>query len=156
VLSSTVLAINFGIFLKNLFVYYPIRYSQDWQYGNKQAVEFIKANYDKYDLITFTRAYGEPHMFTLFYLGYDPTKYQNNSNLVRFEAFDWVWVLKFDKFYFPDLGDSGTQYQDVVNANPGKKILFIGKPGDFPAYIPVLKTINFLNGNTAFEIVERE
>ena len=70
-----------------------MRYSQDWQYGNKQVVEYIKANYDKYDLITFSRTYGEPHMFTLFYLGYDPAKYQTNTNLVRYKSSDWVWVL---------------------------------------------------------------
>lgn len=152
VLSIVILAINFGIYLQNLFVYYPERYSEDWQYGNKQVVEYIKANYDKYDLITFSRTYGEPHMFTLFYLGYDPAKYQTNPNLVRFKSSDWVWVLKFDKFYFPDLGDVGTRYQDVINANPGKKILFIGKEGDFPSGVKIFNTIKFLDGKTAFEI----
>jgi len=154
-LSIVILAVNLGIYLKNLFVVYSIRYSQDWQYGNKEAVEYIKTNYDKYDLITFTRAYGEPHMFTLFYLAYSPARFQNSPNLDRFETYDWVRVLKFDKFYFPDLGDVGTKYQDIINANPYKKILFIGKPGDFPSWIPVLKDIYFLNGNKAFEIVEK-
>lgn len=151
-LSIVVLAINFGIYMRNLFVLYPARYSRDWQYGNKQAVEYIKENYDKYDLIVFTRHYGEPHMFTLFYLGYDPAKFQNSSNLDRFETYDWVRVLRFDKFYFPDLGDFGTKYQDVINENPGRKILFIGKPGDFPTLAPDLKDIYFLDGTKAFEI----
>jgi 4-amino-4-deoxy-L-arabinose transferase-like glycosyltransferase len=150
--SIVLLAINFGIYMKNLFSLYPIKYSRDWQYGNKQVVSFIKENYDKYDLIVFTRHYGEPHMFTLFYLGYDPAKFQISPNLDRFETYDWVRVLKFDKFYFPDLGDLGTRYQDVINENPGKKILFIGKPGDFPPQAKVLKDIYFLNGQKAFEI----
>lgn len=154
-ISLIIFVINFSIYLKNLFVYYPVRYSRDWQYGNKQVVEYIKENQDKYDLITFTRHYGEPHMFTLFYLKYDPAKFQNSPNLDRFETFDWVRVLRFDKCYFPDLGDKGTQYQDVVNANPEKKILFIGKPGDFPSYLPRLLTVNFLNGDIAFEVVEK-
>lgn len=154
-ISLIIFVINFSIYLKNLFVYYPVRYSRDWQYGNKQVVEYIKENQDKYDLITFTRHYGEPHMFTLFYLKYDPAKFQNSLNLDRFETFDWVRVLRFDKCYFPDLGDKGTQYQDVVNANPGKKILFIGKPGDFPSYLPRLLTVNFLNRDITFEVVEK-
>lgn len=154
VLSSLIFIINFSIFTKNLFVIYPKAYSRDWQYGNKQVVEYIKENYNKYDLITFSRTYGEPHIFTLFFLKYDPAKYQNNPNLVRYESYDWVWVLKFDKFYFPDLGDVGTKYQDVINANPGKKILFIGKPGDFPSSVPILENIYFLNGEKAFEIVK--
>ena len=144
--------INFGIYLNNYFVKYPILYSRDWQYGNKQVVEYIKDHQDEYDLITFTRAYGEPHIFTLFYLLYDPSKFQNSPNLDRFETYDWVRVLMFDKYYFPDLGDEGTKYQDVINANPDKKILFIGKSGDFPENATILEKINFLNGDEAFEI----
>lgn len=110
------IAIVFFVFLFQFVKYqiyfykeYPILYSRDWQYGNKQVVGFIKENYDKYDLIVFTREYGEPHMFTLFYLNYPPERFQNDKNLVRFETYDWVRVLKFDKFYFPDLGDEGTR-----------------------------------------------
>jgi hypothetical protein len=95
-------------------------------------------------------------MFTLFYLNYDPAKYQTNPNLDRFESNNWVWVLKFDKFYFPDLGDVGTKYQDVTDANPGKRLLFIGKPGDFPAGTQILKQINFLDGTGDFQIVEHK
>lgn len=153
--SIILLVINFYMFITNLYTLYPIRYSRDWQYGNKQVVEYLEENQDKYDLITFTRAYGEPHIFTLFNLKYDPAKFQNSPNLDRFETYDWVRVLRFDKYYFPDLGDEGTRYGDVVNANPDKKILFIGKPGDFPEYVKVLKKVNFLDGEIAFEIVEK-
>lgn len=145
---------NFYIYLYNLFYLYPIRYSKDWQYGNKQVVEYIKNNQDKYDLVVFTRHYGEPHIFTLFNLQYDPSKFQNSQNLERFETYDWVRVLRFDKYYFPDLGDNGTKYEDIVRDNPDKKILFIGKKGDFPDYKKVLERINFLDGESAFEIVE--
>ena len=93
-------------------------------------------------------------MFTLFYLGYSPDKFQTSPNLYRFETFDWVRVLTFDKFYFPDLGDEGTRLEDVKKANPDKKLLFIGKPGDFPAEAKRLKTVNFLDGSRAFEMVE--
>ncbi|MFZ3301994.1 MAG: glycosyltransferase family 39 protein [Microgenomates group bacterium] len=144
--------INFGIYLNNYFIKYPINYSRDWQYGNKQVVEYIKNNQDRYDLIVFTRHYGEPHIFTLFNLKYDPAKYQNSSNLERFETFDWVRVLRFDKYYFPDLGDEGTMYGDIVTHYADKKILFIGKSGDFPANAKILERINFLDGTEAFEI----
>lgn len=154
VVSSVLFLINFGIYLNNYFVKYPINYSRDWQYGNKQAVEYIKENQDKYDLVVFTRHYGEPHIFTLFNLKYNPAKYQNSPNLERFETFNWVRVLRFDKYYFPDLGDIGTRYDDIVKVNPDKKILFVGKSGDFPDYKKMLKRINFLNGEPAFEITE--
>lgn len=93
-------------------------------------------------------------MFTLFFTGWDPGKFQNDPNLNRFETYDWVRVLRFDKFYFPDLGDTGTKFADIIAQNPGKRLLFIGKDGDFPNNWPRLEKINFLNGDLAFEIVE--
>jgi len=153
--SVIVLGFSFKGYLNNYYNIYPALYSRDWQYGYKQVVTYIKDHYADYDLIVFSRTYGEPHMFTLFFLNWSPAKYQNDPNLDRFEANNWIWVLKFDKFYFPDLGDSGTRYQDIVNANPGKKILFIGKSGDFPDNLPRLLTVDFLNGNRAFDIVEK-
>ena len=104
-----IVALSLIYYLNQYYNIYPYKYSKDWQYGNKQVVEYIKDHQDEYDLIVFTRHYGEPHMFTLFYLNYDPSKYQNDPNLVRFETNNWVRVLNFDKFYFPDLGDKGTQ-----------------------------------------------
>lgn len=153
--SAILFLISFKKYLSNYYDIYPNLYSRDWQYGYKQVVGYIKDNYKDYDMIVFSRTYGEPHMFTLFFLNWDPARYQNDPNLDRYEAYQWVWVSKFDKFYFPDLGDIGTHYQDIMNANPDKKILFIGRPGDFPESLPKLLTVDFLNGVGAFEIVEK-
>lgn len=149
-----IIGISIGWYLYNYYIIYPKAYSRDWQYGYKQVVDYIGKHQSEYDEIVFTRHYGEPHMFTLFYLNYDPVKYQNDPSLVRFETYDWVWVLRFDKFYFPDLGDKGTQFSDIVKSNKSKKTLFIGRKGDFPKEIPRLLSVNFLNGENAFDIVE--
>lgn len=155
VITTILLLVQIRSYLNNYYNIYPKAYSRDWQYGYKEAVSYIRGHYNDYDLIVFSRTYGEPHMFTLFYLNWDPGKYQTDPNLDRFEANNWIWVLKFDKFYFPDLGDAGTHYQDIINANPGKKLLFIGKPRDFPDTVPVLEKINFLDGSGDFQIVEK-
>jgi 4-amino-4-deoxy-L-arabinose transferase-like glycosyltransferase len=155
VISLFFLAVSFRGYINNYYNIYPVLYSRDWQYGYKQVVNYIKGHYKDYDLIVFSRTYGEPHMFTLFFLNWNPAGYQNDPNLDRFEANNWIWVLKFDKFYFPDLGDAGTRYQDVVKANPGKRILFIGRSQDFPDSLPRLLTVDFLNGNRDFDVVEK-
>jgi hypothetical protein len=155
VISVSIFSISFKGYLNNYYNVYPKLYSRDWQYGYNQVVGYIKDNYKDYDMIVFSRAYGEPHMFTLLFLNWDPDRHQNDPNLNRYEAYQWVWVSKFDKFYFPDLGDTGTHYQDIINANSDKKILFIGKPGDFPENLPKLLKVNFLNGVGAFEIVAK-
>ncbi len=148
-----ILIISIGYYFYLYYGLYSTRYSRDWQYGYKQVVDYINRNKENYDLIVFSRHYGEPHMFTLFFSKYDPSKFQNDPNLNRFETYDWIRVLNFDKFYFPDLADKGTTYADIVKKYPDKKILFIGKYGDFSRK-EKLKTINFLNGDIAFEIVE--
>lgn len=146
--------LEFRAYLDNYFNVYPKKYSRDWQYGYKQVVAYIKDYYDDYDLIVFSRVYGEPHMFTLFYLKYPPEKYMYNPNLVRYKAYDWVWVTKFDKFYFPNLSDADSNYRDILKKNKNKRILFIGKPSDFDNGVKVLKEINFLDGSSAFSIVD--
>lgn len=149
-----VVAVSLGLYLNNYYNIYPNLYSRDWQYGNRQVVDFVNKQVDKYDLVVYTRHYGEPHMFTLFYLKVDPAKFQNDPNLFRFETYDWIRVLKFDKFYFPDLGDSGTHFEDIVKENPGKKMLFIGKSGDFSKEKQRLLSVKFLNGDDDLDIVE--
>ncbi len=145
-------SINF--YLNQYYNIYPKVYSRDWQYGYKEVVGYIAEHKDEYDQIIFSRHFGEPHMFTLFYLNYDPAKYQKDPTLVRFETHDWVRVLRFNKYYFPDLGDEGTKFDDVVKENPGKRLLFIGKMGDFPKDMHRLFTVDFLDGKRAFEVVE--
>lgn len=155
VFTTLIVGTSVYFYLYNLLNVYPVNYSRDWQYGYQQVVDYIQDHQRDYDQVVFTRHYGEPHMFTLFFLNYDPGKFITDPNLVRFETHDWVRVLRFDKYYFPDLGDEGTGFTDVVKENPGKKILFIGKGGDFPPELPRLKAVNFLNGDLAFEIVEQ-
>lgn len=160
---------SISYYLNQYFNVYPKNYSKDWQYGYKQVLEYIKIHQDEYDLIVFTRHFGEPHMFTLFFSNYDPTKYQNDPNLVRFETFDWVRVLRFDMFYFtstggqrkvslyfPDLGDRGTTPLDILEEYKGKRLLLIGKAGDFPSGVRQLQVIKFLDGSVAFEIVDNK
>ena len=156
ILLFVLLSVSFVNYFKYYLYEYPKISSQYWQYGYKQAIEYIDKNYYNYDLIVLTRTYGEPQIFTLFYLKYDPHKYQTDQNLIRVKNGDWIQVLKFDKFYFPDLADTGTSYKNIVKQNPGKRILFIGKPGDFPADRKVLSTIHYLNGETAFEVTDNK
>jgi len=159
ILSTAILILSILVSLAwyfyNYYIIYPKTYSKDWQYGYKKVVDYIGNHKSEYDEIVFSRTYGEPHMFTLFYLNFDPAKYQIDPNLVRIETNNWVWVLRFDKYYFPDLGDQGTKYEDIITQNKGKRLLFVGKPGDFPENINRLKIVNFLDGTKVFEIIEK-
>jgi hypothetical protein len=154
-------------FVENyLYIYfkeYRSDYSWAWQYGYKEAVSYIRTNYEKYDRIIITKKYGEPHEFLLFYWPWDPKSYQEDENLIRFGQSDWYWVDRFDKFYFVnDWEVPHTQNEDFVLESGGtvhcspttEHCLLITSPGNFPGGWNKIKTINFLDGKPAFEIYD--
>lgn len=147
VLIILVLIVSTYSFWQNYAGDYRKNYSQVWQYGYKQAIEFVKENSADYDQVVFTKKYGEPHEFVLFYLQYDPYKYQTDKNLIRYKRSDWFWVDRFDRFKF--INDWEIK-DKVLGAN---NTLLITSPGNYPANSQVLETINFLDGKSAFDIV---
>jgi hypothetical protein len=155
-LLAVTTAISFYLYYHRLIVDYSKAYSQAWQYGYKQVVNYIKNNQDKYDLIVFTRSYGEPHMFTLFFSKYSPDKYQKAEKVIQVDPNDWIKIYSFDKYLFPDLSEPGTMYEDIVKKYPGKKILFVGKHEDFVDGQKVLLNVKFLDESNVFDVVERK
>lgn len=148
------------ISLENYFIFYFAdyrrNYSWAWQYGYQQVVDYAKENYFKYDKIIVTKKYGEPHEFFLFYWPWDPAKYQNDPNLIRFYQSNWWWVDRFDKFYFVN----DWQVKDLKLESGGNidclrsRCLLITSPDNFPFGWSKIKTINFLDGRPAFEMYE--
>lgn len=147
ILAILVLFGNTLVFWQNYAGDYQKNYSWSWQYGYKEALEFVKTHKDYYERIVFTKKYGEPHAFVLFYLKYDPHKYQTDENLIRYQQSDWFWVDRFDKFEFINDWEIKDKISD------GKNTLLITSPQNFPPNFQILTTINFLDGSKAFEIV---
>lgn len=147
-------------YLNNYLYKYPVSYSSSWQYGYKEVVEYIKENDDKYAKIVMTKKYGEPHEYVLFYLQYDPQSYKNDKNLNRFYQSNWWWVDGFGKFYFvndwqiPKEGYKFIQESKKVVDCKQAKCLLITSPNNAPKEWSKIKTINFLDGEAAFELYE--
>jgi 4-amino-4-deoxy-L-arabinose transferase-like glycosyltransferase len=143
-------------YLSIYFGSYARDYSWSWQYGYKEAVNYVKENYDKYDKIIITKKYGEPHEFLLFFMKYDPLKYRSDPNLIRFFQSDWYWVDRFDKFYFvndwqvKEMKLESGEKIDCLNV----KCLLISSPGNSPSGWLNMYKINFLDGKPAFEMYE--
>lgn len=157
------LFLNMRNYLTEYFGNYTKSYSQDRQYGYRQVVDYAKKHYEEYDKIVVTKKYGEPHEFFLFFWPWDPQKFKNDPNLVRFKQSDWYWVDRFDKFYF--VNDWQIVEQDTGNYQfylesggeidcSDSKCLLITSPGNVPAGWSKLETINFLDTDPAFEIYE--
>lgn len=140
--------VNGFIYFNNYFTNYPKQYSQAWQYGYSQVIEEINNIQDKYPKIYFTKYYGEPHIFYMFFSKYDPRKYQNNNTLMRDSHANWRWVDQLDKIYFIN------DWEMVEKMKTEKNALVIASPGNVPVDSRKIKTIYFLDGSVAFEIVE--
>lgn len=152
--------LSVGAYLSNYFQRYRTEYSWAWQYGYEEVVDFVRANYARYDKIIMTKKYGEPHEFILFYWPWDPVGYRSDSNLVRFYQTGWYWVDKFDKFYFVNDWQIPQNATDKWILESGSEIeitgstLLITSPGNAPKDWKRLGKILFLDGTTAFELYE--
>lgn len=159
---SLILILCLYCYLKEYFGNYRIKYSQAWQYGYHQIVDYAEDYYDKYDKIIVTKKYGEPHEFYLFFSKRDPKLYQNGKDTIRFKRSDWYWVDKFDKYYFVnDWEIPKEEWQPFILESRIEEIdcrtyrcLLITSPGNVPKKWVKIKSIDFLDGTPAFEIYE--
>jgi 4-amino-4-deoxy-L-arabinose transferase-like glycosyltransferase len=135
-------------YFKNYFTDYATNFSSSWQYGYKEAVNYIKENYSDYDQIIFTKKYGEAHEFVLFYWPWNPASYQNDPKLNWDFHSDWYWVNAFDKFKFVNDWEIKDQTKTI-----NQKTLLITSPGNYNENSKLVKTIYFLNKQPAFDIL---
>ncbi|MEK9201114.1 MAG: glycosyltransferase family 39 protein [Patescibacteria group bacterium] len=127
---------------------YTRDYSWSWQYGHLEVAEFIKANYENYDQIIFTKRYGEPHEFMNFYLTPHPADYQLSPSKVWDYHASWYWVGGFAKFKYVN----DWELLDYIKAlDTQKKYLVISSP-DNPVGSGFLKEVSFRDGEPAFFI----
>jgi hypothetical protein len=122
----------------------------EFNYGYKQAVEYIKKN--PTDKIVITDVYGQPYIYYLFYMKYDPIKYQNAHAFID-QGLDVGKVERFDNIEFHQfsLGEIQTQ----------KNTIFVGTQGnitnDFDYNLPQIADyhhINLPDGKPVFRIIK--
>jgi len=144
--------LSFIYYLDQFFVHAPIQNSSFWQYGYKQVVQFIDGKEQDYQKIIFTQKHGQPYIYYLFYTQYPPQKYQSQAKLIENTQGDVGRVERIDNFEFREIYWPADRQL--------KNTLFIGGPYELPEQdidpkeAKLLKKINFLNGETAFNIVE--
>lgn len=141
------------------FTQYPADYSQSWQYGYQQAIDFINDNHTQYKNIFVTKAYGEPHIFYAFYTQLPPADLQSDQNTIRFNQSDWFWTDRIGNVYFVNAWD--IPHNQVVNSltlESGETIsttdsLLITTPDHIPSNTSLHQTIDFLDHTPAFIVV---
>jgi len=144
--------VSFFKWYKDYLNIYPSAYSWAWQYGYSDAAAFVLKEYSNYDKIIFTKRYGEPHEFLLFYLKIDPKRYQKKENVKWDYHSGWYWVDSFDKFEF--LNDWEIPYK--AKCESGQKCLLFTSPGKYNLRWEKVKTINYSDGKPVFDILKNK
>lgn len=139
------LFINIFFYLHQYYIHMPLEFSKSWLYGRREAAVFSDSIKNNYDRVIVSTALEQPHEFWLYYLKYDPKKYQDQDGTVSGGFLEDR--NKFDKYLFKPI-HFNEQSQE-------SKTLFVGLPTEFPSNAKIIKKINYLNGEPAVYIVER-
>ena len=135
---------NFIYYLNQYFVQQNYYFSQDWQYGYKQAVEEVKSLQNNYSeiIVSDKQPMDKSYMFFLFYLQYSPFDYQK---IGKNSSGGYAVHHAFEKYTFRPI--------DWEKDSKKKNVLLIGNPGEIPDKVGTIKTINNLDGSPAIKIV---
>lgn len=115
---------------------YSNEYSQTFQYGYKEAVNATLKEESKYSKVLFTKKYGDPYIFYLFYGKIDPKLAQQETSMT-----EKIGKINFVNFEEKDL-------------KPLAGTLFVIGQKELKGGLTALKTINYLDGKPAFYIAE--
>ena len=143
---------SFVRYLDMFIVHLSKENSQYWQYGYKEAMEYVFKNKDWYEKVIFTQKYMQPYIYYLFYNKYEPSVYQSKAKLTEDPHGDVGTVERLDNIEFRNI----YWPKDRLIKNR----LYIGNQYELPEKDIVstesrlLGKIYFLDGETAFHIVE--
>ena len=126
---------NFITYLHLYHKHYPKEKGPDWQDGYREMLNYVNQAQDRYETIAISDTLGRSYIYTLFYLKFDPAKYQaegNQQGFDKFEFFKYSWQKK----------------------KPGKALVVVStREGAGPK---ILKDIHTYGEDVAFRIFESE
>ena len=148
ILVSVVLSLSISIsrYMGTYYGEYAHYYSDSWQYGYKEAFDYLKTVDGQYDKVIFTKVYAEPHI-------------QSPVSSTRFARSDWFWTDKVGKYFF--VNDWNIPYRGEImekaKLESGEEIdthrsLLVTTFNRLPDNAKVEKIIEFIDGRVAFII----
>ncbi|HKZ34420.1 MAG TPA: hypothetical protein VJ179_00935, partial [Patescibacteria group bacterium] len=137
---------TFLLFLYEYFVNYPVSSSRHWQYGYKDIVSTYVKKKESVDTMIVTTEYAQPYIFFLFYLQYNPGRFQSEVEFAPVEDWGVSKVASFDKLEFRHIN-----YDEDKNL---KNVILVGTPQEIPESV-IAHNLYFLNGEAAFRMVKQ-
>ncbi len=142
---ATLYFASFGYYWHNYFNHYAKEYSGEWQWGYREAVQYVSTIKYQYDRVIIDDIIGRPYIYTLFYDRFDPKKFQTSVNRSG-DAAGFFHVYGFDQYQFVDRRPTFE-----------KQTLYVLRQQFVPNYANVLETISTLNGSpilVIFDIID--
>jgi 4-amino-4-deoxy-L-arabinose transferase-like glycosyltransferase len=138
--------INILYFLHGYSVHYARETSKEWQYGYREAIEYVDSVDDNYDEIRSGRLMGRPYIYFLFYQKTDPKFFRETAEVER-DIFGFVNIKRFGKYYFGE--------GEINEAPANGKVLVVETPERVPkANTEILKEVKYLDGEIAIVAYE--
>jgi 4-amino-4-deoxy-L-arabinose transferase-like glycosyltransferase len=130
-------------FMHNYIIHFPKKYASEWQYGYKQAVEYVAQIEDDYEQVVVSNDLGRAYIYFLFYQQYPPQQYWETKN-EDIKPFGVREVDGFGRYTFEPKSVEGDD----------KKRLWVMTPGDVHKEYELIKEIKQPNGKVVFVIYE--
>lgn len=112
-------AFNFLIYLDRYFVHFPRDEAQNWGLGYKQLSSVLSSQKYAYSSVVITQPQTSPYIFLLFYMKYDPAKYQGEAMRYPLTDDGFFHVRQFGRFEFRNIDwEKDINSGKLVIANP--------------------------------------
>jgi 4-amino-4-deoxy-L-arabinose transferase-like glycosyltransferase len=134
---------NAAVVFQNYFVVYPVQSARAFEYGVKEAVDYVTAHEDEYDTIALTNWISQPHIFVLFFQRTDPRRFQ--AEHPEYSQKLSAKLKQWDKFV---VGDVDKLYPQMEHG------LFVARPQMLPGIEPV-RVIYYPDGTPAWKIIAK-
>lgn len=149
-----IFSVSLIYYLDSYFIHLSKHNSKYWDYGFKQIVEVVTPIQKNYKEIKIQQSFAQPYIYFLFYQKYDPASYQKQANFTESEfKGDVGYVTNLDNISFTGIDWSVNRgdHNTLIIADP---IRIPDADSSDQKLFNKISEIKYLNGETAFKIIE--
>lgn len=138
------------VYVHQLFIHQPLHVPYYRGFAYKEMVRSLQNIYHNYDKIVITKTNQSPYIYLLFFMRYDPTRYQQLGSPRDYD------YTGFDNYIFVPLDCPNVKYRKTIELQyPNKRILYINRGGcAATTNSKLIQRIDWRNGAEAFQFVE--
>lgn len=146
-----IIILSFVVSFEKYWFGQKVRGAHSMLYGMEELVNYVSGIEDQYQNIFVTRKISEGYIYFAFFNKIKPEVVQNFSQTWDFEKNGYSWLDQQPQYV---LGKYVFQNIDWNRERTFEDSLIIAVPGEVPSHLKPIKTINYLNNETAYVIIQ--